>query len=394
MGLPFFAQLTFGKMLRRTSLLLMAVLLLLVACGPRANTPSDWSTWKPIATRYATKFKVWARGDDRLVVVFGNGGERDTVGCYLISSDPRAHLPIDAVLMAKPVGRLAMLSTTHVPYISALGRVGTVVAGAHLDQVRDTDLLAAIQAGKVKEIGTGQGVDRERMLALDLGAVFTYSFGKSEIGALEALGIPVVEVSEYLEEHPLGRAEWLRFFGVILGEEHKADSLFAGIVQRYELVRSRVRRDTMPTVLFGSCWNGQWFVPPGNSYMAKLIDDAGGRYVFADRTGDGNITVDMETMITVGGNADVWGMISAERGPIRSTAFTAGDERLEKFRSVSSRNLFAASSDADFFGKALIEPDVLLQDMCCCLRSGQCPVEHAVQAVPGYFMPASVDTPP
>ncbi len=86
-------------------------------------------------------------------------------------------------------------------------------------------------------------------------------------------------------------------------------------MERYERVRSRVRRDTMPSVLFGSFWNGQWFVPPGNSYMAKLIDDAGGRYVFADRKGEGNITVDMETMITVGGKADVWGLVAA-LGPV------------------------------------------------------------------------------
>ncbi len=228
-GLLFYPRRTFGEMQRPLSAALLAVIMLLAACGPRRNAASDWSDWKPVAMRYATKFKVWSRGEDHIVLVFGHGGERDTVGRYLLSSDPRAIGPIDLMRVADPLRRVALLSTTHFSYVSALGRGDAVVAGAHLDQVRDEAMRTAIDAGKVQEIGTGQGVDRERMLTLKLDAVFTYPFGKSDGGSLDGLGIPVVEVSEYLEEHPLGRAEWLRFFGVLLGEEHKADSLFNGI---------------------------------------------------------------------------------------------------------------------------------------------------------------------
>ena len=377
-------------MQRPWSILLLAAGVFLLGCGADPKRASGWGDWRPVPTRFATKFKLWAHGDDRLVLVFGHGGDRDTVGRYLISQDTSLNGPVEAVHLITPLRRMAMLSTTHIPFVSRLGRAQAVVAGANLDRIRDTELRTMIDAGLVEEVGTGQGVDRERLLALDVQAVFTYPFGKSEGGSFQGLQIPVVEVTEYIEEHPLGRAEWLRFFGVMLGEERMADSLFQGIAQRYEQVRVSVRKDSTPTVLFGSCWNGQWFVPPGNSYMARLIDDAGGRYVFADRKGDGNITVDMETMITVGANADVWGMITAEEGPLLSATFTGGDERLEDFKAISSHNLFANNKEADLFGQALLEPDILLQDLCCIFRTGQCPKAHRARAAPAYFGPAKV----
>jgi iron complex transport system substrate-binding protein len=356
-------------MQRPLSTLFVAVVVMLVACQREGRGPAVSATWVPVPTRFATKFKVWAHGPDRAVLVFGHGGEQDTVGRYMITRELQAQAPFTSMRIVAPLQRAAMVSTTHVPYLSILGRADVVVAGAHLEHVRDGALQARMKEGMVQEIATGDGVDRERMLALQLDAVFTYPFGRSEGGSLEGLGIPVVEVSEYLEEHPLGRAEWLRFFGVLLGEEHKADSLFEGIVQRYDRVRSQVRRDSMPTVLFGSYWNGQWFVPPGNSYMAKLIDDAGGGYVFADRKGEGNITVDMETMITVGGNADVWGMIAAMGPTVTDQDFTQGDERLAGFKAVQEHRLFIGNTaTSDLFGRALVEPDLVLAELMAELR--------------------------
>ena len=106
---------------------------------------------------------------------------------------------------------------------------------------------------------------------------------------MQVLNTKVVPVTEYLEVHPLGRAEWLRFFGVLFGVERKADSLYSTIAERYTRV---VVADTSnrPTVVFGSYWQGQWFVPSGNSYMARLIAGElgyGGRLVTDPSKPDG-----------------------------------------------------------------------------------------------------------
>ena len=346
--------------------------MMLLACAGPESGAGSWNDWVRKDNAYAQRFQVWVRGEDRLVLVFGHGGERDTAGSYWISDAPLGMPPPGAPTRLKRVlSRVAMGSTTHVPYVNALGRVGAIAACAHSGQVRDTAFRRLADSGLVREIAAGDGLDRELLLSLDVQLLFAYPFGRGEGNTVQGLGIPTVEVSEYLEEHPLGRAEWLRFFGVLFGEERKADSLFAGIRERYEAIRVDSTTTRRPAVLFGSVWDGQWWVPPGNSYMARLIEDAGGRYLFADRKGDGNIAIDMETMITEGALADYWGMIAQVTDSATEEDFTQGDARLKAFRSVQKQQLFLGNTtDEDLFGQALLEPDVVLESLRSAMHPG------------------------
>ncbi len=335
------------------------------SCRTKEPTPGIWDDWQRVDNAYAERFQLWRHGADRLVLVFGHGGARDTAGIYWFPDEATDMLPpVGSTKFKSTLNAVAVGSTTHVPYISALGRMDAIAACAHMGQVRDTVFQERVRSGAVEEIATGDGLDREALLSIKPGALFGYPFGQGETHALEGLGIPTIEVSEYLEEHPLGRAEWLRFFGVLFGEERKADSLFAGIRERYEALRVDTSSADRPSVLFGSVWDGQWWVPPGNSYMARLIEDAGGRYVFEDRKGDGNIAVDMETMVTVGAQADRWGMIADIQGVPGPADFTKGDDRLMSFRAAQWDRLFIGNTrKSDLFGQALIEPDRMLADL-------------------------------
>lgn len=347
---------------------------MLVACTGPERGPGSWKDWVRKDNAYAQRFQVWVRGEDRLVLVFGHGGELDTAGIYWITDTPHEAIPPGGPTpLNRVLSRVAVGSTTHVPYVSALGRVGAIAACAHSGQVRDPAFRRLVDKGAVREIAVGDGLDRELLLSLDVQLLFAYPFGRGEGNTVQGLGIPAVEVSEYLEEHPLGRAEWLRFFGVLFGEERKADSLFAGIRERYEAIRADSATTGGPTVLFGSVWDGQWWVPPGNSYMARLIEDAGGRYLFADRKGDGNIAVDMETMVTEGARADYWGMIAQVTDSATEEDFTQGDARLKAFRSVQKQQLFLGNTtDEDLFGQALLEPDVVLESLRSAMHPGGC----------------------
>ena len=359
----------------------MVSAMMFLACAGPESGPGSWKDWARKDNAYAQRFQVWVRGEDRLVLVFGHGGERDTVGSYWITDTPLAVAPPGApTRLNRVLSRVAVGSTTHVPYVSALGRVGAIAACAHGGQVRDTAFRRLADPGAVREIAAGDGLDRELLLSLDVQLLFAYPFGRGEGNTLQGLGLPTVEVSEYLEEHPLGRAEWLRFFGVLFSEERKADSLFAGIRERYEAQRVDSTTTHRPTVLFGSVWDGQWWVPPGNSYMARLIEDAGGRYLFSEREGDGNIAIDMETMIDEGALADYWGMIAQVADSATEEDFTQGDARLKAFRAVQQQHLFLGNTkEEDLFGQALLEPDVVLGS----LRSAM----HPGGSYPGGFRP-------
>lgn len=272
-------------------------------------------------------------------------------------------MPKGAVLIAHPLDRVALTSTTHASFISALHRADAVVGCAYLDRLRDPLVAARARSGKVEEIARADGLDRERVLMLAPDALFTYPYGNE--GKANAFGkVPVIPVAEYLERHPLGRAEWVRAFGMLLGKGAAADSLFKGIAERYQRAVAGVPRDGTPAVFFGSSWKGTWSVPAGNSYMDRLIADAGGHYLFSDRSAPGNIDIDLETVLQVGAKAEYWGRILALGRPVLVADVAGDDGRILDLPAFKDHGCFYANSEAsDLFGQAGLEPDVVLLDL-------------------------------
>jgi iron complex transport system substrate-binding protein len=344
----------------------------LVGCGapePDRVMAGEWVERKPETAQHFTVFQSEAQ---RRLLVFADPERRDTICDLVIDGKDRAS------------SRLAILSTTYLPYMAALQCTGQVVGAAHLDKVRDTATVRLRDLGKITDIGTADGVDREAIMVLAPDLVLGYPFGRDD-GSETIAGHPYAMVAEYLEPHPLGRAEWLKFFGTLLGKEREADSLYAGIAERYaEAKASSCGRDR-PKVLFGSQWNGQWWVPPGNSYMAQLIVDAGGDYVFAETRGKENIAVDMETILARASDADAWGMIADIPTEVSEGDFTGGDERLTHLKAVRDKFLFIGNTArSDLFGQALVEPDLVLRNLRE-LLDGCIAVDHPEEYVPRYF---------
>lgn len=345
----------------------------LVGCGtpePDRVMAGEWVERKPETAQHFTVFQSEAQ---RRLLVFADAERRDTI-CDLViyGRDPQST-------------RLAVLSTTCLPYIAAFGCVGQVAGVAHLDKVRDTATMRLRDLGRIVDIATTNGVDRESIIALAPDLILGYPFGRED-GSETIVGVPFVMVAEYLEPHPLGRAEWLKFFGALLGKEREADSLYAGIAERYAQAKAGPRGEMRPKVLFGSHWNGQWWVPPGNSYMAQLIEDAGGDYVFRERHGKENIAIDMETMIALGEQVDVWGIVTSADREIGYPDFHHGDGRVDHIKAYGAHKLFFANSAvSDLFGAALVEPDVVLDDLVHCLRAE--PSQYSSDGKSRYFAP-------
>ncbi len=350
-------------------LFLLAFLLILPACVVDHRSP-DSSAWEQLPNHHAQCFRIARQGDNYRVTVFGPGGRSDTLGVYHISNAPSVER--STLVLHAPLQRIAVVSTTHLAFISALGHTEAVVAAAYLDQLRDSATLALPQ-GHVTEVGTATGLDREMLIMLNPDALFDYPFGKSDRALSNENGPVGIAVTEYLEEHPLGRAEWLRFFGVFLGEMALADSLYLAIAERYERIAANsATLGSRPKVFFGSAWQGNWFAPPGNSYMAGLITDAGGEYLFADQQQGANITMDLETVLDRAGRADHFGMVLAVEGKVQLDDLSGGDPRLASLRAISVGGFHGNSAQSDLFGRALIEPDVVLRDLQCIFFPAQC----------------------
>ena len=368
----------------RLPVLAWLVAVAVTGCGVAPHTAATWAGWTQEPMQYARYFQLWRKGDMQMLLTFGPGGNTDTTGIIVRGGNREDSLaPPGAVHLHGTLRRVALVSTTHASFISALGQAKDVVGCAYTDRLRDTAVVALAKAGHVEEIGAADGVDREKLLLLAPDALFTYPYGTKDQG--RTLGqVPVVPVSEYLEEHPLGRAEWLRAFGMLFGLETRADSLFSGIVDRYTAALASVPTGAdRPAVFFGSAWKGIWSVPSGKSYMAQLINDAGGRYLFADSIRKGNIDLGLETVLHTGAEAAYWGRSLDLREPVTAADVAGGDSRvmaLPAFRNGGA--FYASSAESDLFGQAGLEPAVVLRDLIGILHP-----QSATERRPVYFKP-------
>jgi iron complex transport system substrate-binding protein len=202
-------------------------------------------------------------------------------------------------------------------------------------------------------------------------AVFTYGMGNewdSHPKLIEA-GLPVVICAEWMEDSPLGRAEWLKFFALFYDKSAQAATAFDAIAQEYQRLKSGVatiKASASPRVLVNAPFQGTWTVPGGRSYMARLIADAGGDYLWKDDPGTGGLTLSVEAVYERAWNADAW----INPGTTLSVAELAAiDSRFKSTPALTRGAVFSntlkslPSGANDYFESAAFRPQLVLKDL-------------------------------
>lgn len=314
--------------------------------------------------RYARGFRLLRYPDSTVVEVLGNAGE---ITARMCSLEDKADL------------RLACMSTTHASMLAALGLSERIAGMAFADRALDTLLIRAVDRGSIADLGQGSSESLEQLLLLKPDIYFIYPYETDAARYAEA-GLTIFPVSEYLEQSPLARAEWLLCLGALCGRHYAADSLFRDIEREYleaKAVLSEKRE--RPEVFAGGSYEGQWYAPGGKSLIARFIEDAGGRYSFADYASAENLNLEFETLIAEASDADYWGDVRF--GDTGSAEASGMLSRMQGFRAVQSHNLFYCDASRwDYFGRGVIEPQIILKDLGNILHPGSFP-EHS----PAYF---------
>jgi iron complex transport system substrate-binding protein len=289
-----------------------------------------------------------------------------------------------AVVVPVPIMSLFSMSATHLSLLADLDRLDVLTGVSTLASVTGARAVARIKAGHVIEFAPTGVVDAERVASGRPSVVMTGGSGSSTFATLRAAGIPVVANVEWLEPAALGRAEWVKYMALYLNEERKASTRFAAVKNEY---RSLVKRTSViatgdrPRVMTGRASHGIFTIAGGRSYVAALIADAGGRYVWADNTATGSATVDLEAQVQRAATADVW--INGG-GWKNLAAMVAGEPRyaeLEPFRNgqvwVYERP-GASTGGNDYWSRSVTRPDLLLADLIKIFHPGLVP-EHSFE---------------
>jgi iron complex transport system substrate-binding protein len=213
-------------------------------------------------------------------------------------------------IIRTPVEKVVVLSTTHIGFIQKLGLESTIIGVSGKDFVSNPIVRKGIEQGLVHDVGYDQNLNYELLLQMKPDLVMAYGIGAdvaAHLSKMKDLNIPVVINAEYLEETPLGRAEWLLFIASFYYRTDYAQQVFNEIVTEYDSMKTMVSAcNHKPLILSGLPYKDNWWVPGGKSYMANLIADAGGDYIWKDNPSRESFVVSLENAIVKATQADLW----------------------------------------------------------------------------------------
>lgn len=334
-----------------------------------ADADLDWFP-EQISFDVASGIRVSYEGNAKLVTIDRPTDDPDVdpltlalVQCGTSSEGIDADLVVDV-----PVTAVATYSTTFLQGFELIDRSDVLVAHGGTSFVSSERLRALIDDGTIVEVGSSQAPDLEVLAAAepDLVMVSAGFDGADPAEAFAALDVPVLPNASFLEQDPLGRAEWMKLEAMLLNEEAAVDEVFATIAADYaELTELVTDVDERPTVLTGSPFEGSWFIATGDSYTSALIDAAGGTYLFDDLEGPTQ-PLDLEVVLDRAQDADVW--LNAGSVAEDVDVLLADDERLGQFTAFPDR---VFPNDADlgptggnrFFEEGAVRPDLVLADV-------------------------------
>jgi iron complex transport system substrate-binding protein len=343
--------------------------------GPAApvHPPTKPAPLVEVAVRHATGFTVETLGQARLLHVTRPWPGATTAADYVLV--PRGTplpegTPANAHRIEVPARRIVALATPHIAMLELLDSLDALVAIETRRYVSNPRVIAAVAAGTVAEVGSGPTMDLEKVVDLKPDAVLCSSFGdpaQDSDAKLTEAGLPAVLIGDYAEQTALGRAEWVKVLGMLLGREREAVDVFDRMEADYVALAEKARAaEPKPTVFLNTDFEGTWYLPGGEAYEAKLLADAGARYLWADDPSSGALALGVEAVLEKAQDADIW----LNPGTATSLAELASmDRRYTTFRAFREGHVYnhtqgvTSGGPQDFWETGACRPDLVLRDV-------------------------------
>jgi len=352
-------------------ILLVFSLLFLISCK---NTTEEKlpvsSTENKIKTDFATGFDVVKEEGYSLITINMPWRNAAKPFKYLLL-DKGVKIPENISyneLIRVPVEELVVTSTTHIPALEALGVLDKLVGFPNANYISSVAARKLATEGKIKELGENENINLEVLLDLEPDAVVSFGVNGSNktLNNIQKSGIPVLYNSEWLEQHALGRAEWIKFFGFLFKKEDKANVIFNQIKEDYFAAKKLAKTvSKRPTVLSGMPFKDTWHIPYGNSWAAQFIADANAEYLWADKKGKGSIALNFESVLERAKNADYWIAIGSYDN---KEQLLEGNSHYQQFDMFKKNNIYmsnkkGATGGLLFYEVAPTRPDLILKDL-------------------------------
>ncbi|UII27701.1 ABC transporter substrate-binding protein [Fulvivirga maritima] len=275
----------------------------------------------------------------------------------------------ETVVIRTPVSRIVCTATVHLPALEMLGVENTLKGFPSTQFISSEVLTKRVESGEIKELGIDTKINMETLTEIDPEVVFGYTMNgnSQDLEQISRLGIPVALQVAYLEETPLGRAEWIKFIAEFFDKSDLAEEKFQEIKKQYLAVKEKVKNIThKPTAFTGVIYNDVWYMSGGNSWAGRFFEAAGIDYLWKDDESTGSLSLAFEAVYEKAAEADLW--IGA--GQYKSLQeLTQANPRYSEFESFKNNEVYAyikrinKNGGNDYFETGAARPDLILSDL-------------------------------
>lgn len=330
--------------------------ILLVAClaGGCQNRSEETALTRTDEVKYAVGFHFESDGENSYLVVDQPWPNATNSIRYELTSLPK---------------KMVCTSTSHLPFFELLNAEESVIGFPNLKYISSSTFIERAAQGYITDLGPDGGMNMELLLSINPDAVIAFDMGgeSNTLDKITESDIPVFYNSDFLEQSPLGRAEWIKFFGALLDKREMADSIFRFIEKSYnDLKEKGMNQSTKPTILSGVVYGDTWFLPGGNNWAATFFENAGGAYLWQGDTTSGWLELSFESVYEKANDAHYWIGTST----INSRAeLISEDGRYASFSAFKNDQVFSYSKRIGpnggygFFESGYARPDLVLADL-------------------------------
>lgn len=264
-----------------------------------------------------------------------------------------------------PLESIGVAYATHIGYLEKMGLLHTINGVSQKKYIKNEKIRQLVDEGTIKTFGPSHSINVEKLLSINPPLLLVAPFKDNRYNRVKEVGIKIAVNASYMETSPLARAEWIKFISYFFNKEKEANRIFDSLSQQYNRLKHLTdQREDTPTIFSGKKIGQIWYVPGGESYMAKFFKDAGANYLWSENKKSGSLPLDFESVFYKARKADFWCIKENYQG-----RYTYNDLRSEfihynEFEAFKDhRILFCNTHTKPYFEKGVLEPQVILADL-------------------------------
>lgn len=353
--------------MKKSLIILLSIIYIFISC--------DYATDKNALTKkqdetsnlvhYAENFKISPYKDGyKLEIRNKNSSNFDDFYIFNDSLDIPEEIKNQTIIRT-PIKSAIAFSSTQWSVFQKLGEINVIKGILESNYSKNDEILRLVKEGVIIDLGTSNQVNTEKVINLKAELILYTPYPTIDYSNLGKLsGSIMIPFPDYLESHPLGRAEWMKVIGILCEKENETTEWFNSVANRYESLSDICKSiENKPTVFSDLPFENQWYVPGGNSYIAQIFKDSGSDYIWHDDNSTGSLHIDAESVLLKAQNADYWRVINSYDTPFTYENLAKENELYPLFKAFKEKNLLVCNvRECGYFEQSQYEPDILLAD--------------------------------